>query len=357
MMTDSSYPKVTFGIIVLNGEPFTPYCLRSLYPFAHEIIVVEGGNEDVHAVTTPDGHSIDGTLETLWRFKKEEDPENKVQIITRNGFWPKKGGVGEWRTYQSRAYAERATGDYLWQVDIDEFYQASDMEHLMRMLREDPSITAVSFKTYTFWGREDIIVDSWPFGRGADVFHRLFKWGPGYTYLTHEPPTVLNEQGQDVRKIHWVQAKTLAKQGIYMFHQALLFPWQVKQKTLVYQDERPEVAAGIVGWAEANYFRLGNPYRVHNLFKDPSWLERYRGAHPQQVEKMMQDIRSKKIQADLRPMEDVDALLKTWRYRIGRLFLKVTGHFDRIWFKFTARIRRFLVLSYRFMQRFLVRKN
>ncbi len=39
-------PKVTFGIIVLNGEPFTRYCLRSLYPFAHEIIVVEGGHED-----------------------------------------------------------------------------------------------------------------------------------------------------------------------------------------------------------------------------------------------------------------------------------------------------------------------
>ena len=28
-------PKVTFGIIVLNGEPFVRYCLRSLYPFAH----------------------------------------------------------------------------------------------------------------------------------------------------------------------------------------------------------------------------------------------------------------------------------------------------------------------------------
>ena len=35
-------PRVTYGIIVLNGEPFTRYCLRSLYPFAHEIIVVEG---------------------------------------------------------------------------------------------------------------------------------------------------------------------------------------------------------------------------------------------------------------------------------------------------------------------------
>ena len=35
-----------------------------------------------------------------------------------NGFWP-----GE-KDEQSRAYAARATGDYLWQVDVDEFYLA-----------------------------------------------------------------------------------------------------------------------------------------------------------------------------------------------------------------------------------------
>jgi hypothetical protein len=114
--------KITFGIIVLNGEPFTRYCLRSIYPFAYEIIVVEGGHEDTKSVCTPDGHSIDGTLDTLYKFKNEEDVENKLTIITHEGFWPKKDELGHDRTPQSRAYAERATGDYLWQIDIDEFY-------------------------------------------------------------------------------------------------------------------------------------------------------------------------------------------------------------------------------------------
>ena len=129
-------PRITFGIIVLNGEPFTRYCLRSLYPFAHQIVVVEGGHEDTRAVTTPDGHSLDGTLEALRRFKAEEDPLDKVEIVTRDGFWPKTDEFGNHRTPQSRAYAERATGDYLWQVDIDEFYLPSDMsgrrEHARR---------------------------------------------------------------------------------------------------------------------------------------------------------------------------------------------------------------------------------
>src|ERR1019366_9657002 len=115
----SRFPKITFGIIVLNGEPFTRYCLRTVYPFAHEIIVVEGGHEDTRAVANADGHSLDETLETLRRFREEEDPCNKVTVITRPGFWPKKDELGRCRTPQSRAYAERATGDYLWQVDID----------------------------------------------------------------------------------------------------------------------------------------------------------------------------------------------------------------------------------------------
>src|SRR5450759_1649932 len=149
------YPRVTFGIIVLNGEPFTRYCLRSLYPFAHQIIVVEGGHEDTRAVATPDGQSIDGTLEALQRFKAEEDPLDKVEIVTRGGFWPKTDEFGRHRTHQSRAYAERATGDYLWQVDIDEFYLPSQMESVLHMLVHDPTISAVSFNLLAFWGGLD----------------------------------------------------------------------------------------------------------------------------------------------------------------------------------------------------------
>ena len=83
-------PRVTFGIIVLNGEPFTRYCLRAIYPFAHEIIIVEGGHEDTRAVATADGHSLDSTLDTIRRFCAEEDPENKMTLVTIDGFWPKR---------------------------------------------------------------------------------------------------------------------------------------------------------------------------------------------------------------------------------------------------------------------------
>ena len=177
---DQGWPRITFGIIVLNGEPFTRYCLRSLYPFAHQIVVVEGGHEDTRVVATADGHSVDGTLETLHRFKAEEDPADKVEIVTRDGFWPKTDEMGRHRTVQSRAYAERATGDYLWQVDIDEFYRPQDMNTVIEMLRARPSVTSASFRTRTFWGRPQYVADCWELRRGARDYHRLFKWGEGY---------------------------------------------------------------------------------------------------------------------------------------------------------------------------------
>ena len=75
-------PKITFGIIVLNGEPFTRYNLRALYPFAHEIIVAEGASFYATNAATSDGHSIDGTLK-LYKFKAEEDPKKNYHYNSR----------------------------------------------------------------------------------------------------------------------------------------------------------------------------------------------------------------------------------------------------------------------------------
>ena len=51
-----------------------------------------------------------------------------------DGFWP-----GE-KDEQSRAYASRATGDYLWQVDVDEFYRPERHGEGPRAARADPTI-------------------------------------------------------------------------------------------------------------------------------------------------------------------------------------------------------------------------
>ena len=321
-------PRITFGIIVLNGEPFTRYVLRSLYPFAHEIIVVEGAAPAAVNIATPDGHSRDGTLAELRRFKAEEDPEGRLTIVTAedeghaDGFWP-----GE-KDDQSRAYAKRATGNYLWQVDIDELYRAEDMARVIQMLRDDPTITAVTFKQITFWGGLGYTVDGWYLRRGATYYHRLFKWGPGYVYAAHRPPTVLDPEGRDLRQGNWLRGETLAGLGIHLYHYSLLLPRQVIEKCDYYGRVTFTKRPAAVAWAHDAFLRLGRPYRVHNVYQYPSWLERYAGPQPEQVTRMVEDL-TRDQPGELRQTDDVERLLGSWWYGPGRRALLALDVVDR----------------------------
>lgn len=333
--------RISFGVIVLNGEPFTRYCLRSLYPFAHEIIVVEGASAMAAGIATADGHSVDGTLATLRAFKRLEDPDDKVTIVTAedegrpDGFWP--GDKDE----QSRAYAKRATGDYLWQVDSDEFYTPEDMGTILALLDERPAITAVSFKMLTFWGSPDYVADGWFLRRGADCYHRLFRWGPGYEYVTHRPPTVTDPAGRDTRSVCWVDAAATERMGVRLYHYSLLFPRQVQDKCRYYRTRFASRYPETLAWMADSYLELKKPYHVHNVYSMPSWLDRFTGQHPPEVARMMDDIRGGEVDEILRRTDDVEALLDSWWYPWGRRALKAGDHVDRVARDSRAFARRF----------------
>lgn len=319
-------PRISFGMIVLNGEPFVRYNLRALYPFAHEIIVVEGAAPAAAAIATPDGHSLDGTLATLQRFKAEEDPQDKLHIITRDGFWAEKDAM-------SQAYAARATGDYLWQVDVDEFYKAEDVRAILDWLRADPGITAVFFKQLSFWGGFDYLSDGWFLRQvqfhGPGIVPRLFKWGPGYRYAAHRPVLVLDDQGRDLRRVRPINGVTTARRGIFMYHYSLVFPQQVLEKSDYYAKAAWARRPQALQWAQEVYVGLQRPYRVHKVYKYPSWLERFRGVHPAQIQALRADIAAGRVQIELRPTDDIERLLDSPRYRLGRLLLKLLDPFVR----------------------------
>jgi glycosyltransferase involved in cell wall biosynthesis len=314
------FPKISFGIIVFNGQPLTKYCLRSIYPFAHEIIVAEGACVKAKEIATRDGHSTDGTLQALQEFKEQEDPECKVKIVTKNGFWSEKDE-------QSQAYAKIASGDYLWQVDIDEFYKPEDILYVMRMLRNNPEITAVSFKILSFWGSFDYRVDGYSLRQGAAIFYRLFKFGNGYTYVTHRPPTVHDPKGRSMTQLYLVDGYEMARRNIYLYHYSLVFPKQVLDKCEYYKHHEWRQCKTILEWAEKNFMRIENPYRVYITHTHLSWLERYKGTHPLEIYRLMKDIEDKHIKIELRPTEDIERLLRKKSYWLGRLALKVIGFF------------------------------
>jgi len=323
-------PRITFGLIVLNGKPFTRYNLRALYPFAYEIIVVEGASSHAAHTATPDGHSVDGTLEILRRFKAEEDPDNKITIVTAedeghpNGFWP-----GE-KDEQSQAYAKRATGDWLWQVDIDEFYHPEDMQRVCEYLQTHPEVTCLIFNAYHFWGSFDYLVQGGLFmshrfqGEPWGAYRRVFKWGPGYRYVTHRPPTVWDAAQRDCATIN---KHNLSRQSrpapIYMYHYTNLFPKQVIPKGAYYANQ-----GWAVGIAQRRKFESflapldeQKATRIYDHFGTYNWLRRFHGQHPPQIKALRSDLECGFIELEVRPNEDIEKVLSNPGYLLVTRFL------------------------------------
>jgi hypothetical protein len=318
----SNLPRISFGIITLNAQPFLEYNLRALYPFAYQLLVVEGATEAAKSLAAEDGHSLDGTLEMLKRFQETQDPEHKLQIIRAKqegyvrGFWPEKD-------HMSQAYARRAKGDWLWQVDGDEFYKQDDMRAIVSMLERDSNITAVSFPYIEFFGGFDyVITGKWHLYEHPS-FHRLFKWKSGYSYVSHRPPTVLNEKKEDLRTIKWVDHPQNGKSSVFLFHYSYVFPKQAQQKVGYYSHVSwTEAFRGNQRWLDESFLGLEDPFFLGEKGKPIlQWLERYRETHPEAIQELRANIDSGIVQEKLRPTTDIEKLLNSPAYWLATSLL------------------------------------
>ena len=321
MTVEGNRIKISFGIIVLNGEPFTRYCLRQLYPHAHEILVAEGAALSAKEFATKNGHSVDGTLELLRKFKATEDPEDKVRIITSpEGFWAD-------RDAQSSAYAQQATGDVLWQVDIDEFYLPEHIE-AARNLFTDKTVTGAGVRWLNFWGWNNVVVDGWFLRSGGGDVNRIFRWGEGYGYGNHwVGPSAIRPDGSIVnhRAEGWVSAAELyRRKGILCYHYSLVFPHQVLTKSKVYKDGTDPTYEHLDSdnWSVRGWLRLETPFFVHNRYDLPSWLEWAPECQPEHGIEMFSDIKRGNIHCEIREMADARSLLASNHYRAIRVVLR-----------------------------------
>lgn len=322
-MEASNSARITYGLIVLNGEPFTRYNIRAIYPFAHQIIVVEGACPTACKFATKEGHSSDGTLEILKQFQREEDVEEKLIIVTSedeghpDGFWTEKDDM-------SQAWARRATGNYLWQVDIDEFYHTVDIQAVIHLLEQDRTIKALTFRTLAFWGGLGYRTDGVFLRKGAQDFHRVFAWGDGYRYTTHRPPTVVDERGRDVRQYNAISADFLSNRGIYMYHYSFVFPFQVRFKFGYYDglDQVNRLSQVLrerrANWTR-NYFDIRNPFLIDDtsVLGQPSWLVRFEGEHPEAIRQLWADIEKGVVKVERRATEDIERLLSNSLYTVA----------------------------------------
>lgn len=151
------------------------------------------------------------------------------------------------------------------------------MERVLARLGSEPLVDAMTFRQIAFWGGLGYVANGWYLRRGAADFHRLFRWGPGFGYAPHRPPTVVDDTGRDLRAGRWLDADATVAVGVRLYHYSLLLPKQVIEKCDYYAHADWARLSEAIEWANDAYLALHRPFRVHNAYAYPSWLERTTG--------------------------------------------------------------------------------
>lgn len=333
--------RITFGMIALNARPLIEYNLAALYPFAHQVIVVEGATRSAVGLADANGHSLDGTHDWLQDFKRQHDPEDKVLIISAkdegfsDGLWPEKDEM-------SQAYAKRASGDWLWQVDSDEFYKAEDMLQITSILDEQSSLLGILFPFHEFWGGFDYITNgTWYLQEFTEV-PRIFRWGKDFTYTSHRPPQVADNNGNILDRGRFLGSSALRKRKIFMYHYSYVFPKQALQKAGYYTNASwTDLFRKNAAWLQESYFSLKRPMFLGDRRRSAlQWLEPFRGTHPDAIRRLQADMAAGRLSEELRPTGDIERLLSSPLYAtektLARAFLAIFWPIRTFWKRIRA---------------------
>jgi hypothetical protein len=230
---DSNDIKITFGMIVFNAESILPenmlsLCVENVYPFAHEIIIVEGATKAINHYWdgntdsfTLDGKSTDNTIDVIKGFP---DPLKKIQLIESRGFWNGK-------TEMCNKYASLATGNYIWQLDSDEFWKHKDIHKIIDLLKKE-SPDAIHFMMNHFFGDFKHCIDERQDNKwgNSEPLKRIFKHIPGKSYwFRHEPPEYVCD-GKLCNNGKVINKYETLKMGIKMQHYSYVSRTQAEFK-------------------------------------------------------------------------------------------------------------------------------
>jgi glycosyltransferase involved in cell wall biosynthesis/ADP-heptose:LPS heptosyltransferase len=283
-------PRFSFVMIVLNGMPFIEYSLKSVYEFAHEIIIVEGAVQKCMFAANPDGSSTDGTVEFIESFP---DPQNKIKLI--QGKWPEKCEMQD----EALKYVE---GDYVWLIDSDEVYKTEDLERVKTLVRSDPSITQVNFNGDNFWKGLDYIFVSPKFFESGAHWRRVFKFVRGATFTIHRPPTMVWPGSElTTEQMHLVDGHKTRGMGIIPCHYSYVLDKQVRQKIELYSrygwgkdwniDLREWYNECFLKWTPENRQEIDSKYPIWTGDRN-SRTQLFTGTHPE----VMKNFKNKLVQ-------------------------------------------------------------
>lgn len=261
--------KISFCSIVFNEAPALRAHLEHIYPHAHQIIICEGSIALLRQVTGAPMRSDDGTLDLLHEFY---DPDYKIRVIQRN--WRDKNEM-------AAAYAQRSTGDLIWHVDADEFYDDYSLAAIPAEFA-DPDLMTLSVPMRVFWKSPGFVLaddkscDSW--FRYARVLRRT----PGMS-VQHLPIRRILDGHVDATGLH-----DPSDPRITAHHYAWNDDARVRLKMQLYarrdrKTTRPNWIKNVWDRWSPESANSDWPDGVHPSTLWRLWPRRYAGQHPECV--------------------------------------------------------------------------
>lgn len=262
-----SLKKISYVMNVLNGEPFIIYQLQSIYAHAHEIIIVEGAYLKF-AFATNNGRSQDSTLQSIKNFP---DPENKVKLIVKEGFYDD-------RMEMCNEFMHHVTGDIIWQIDADEFYHNYTHIYVRDLFRSDSELDLVSFNFIDLFGSLKLQTDGLE-GTSLQDVRRVHRFSPGDLWINQRPPILGNLQNEAkvLRKV--IRGVEMERNGHLMFNLTMLFDKQIQDKFLYYQSK--DFTGPMTDWYEKSIRTFENQFNMLNFEGHLTYLTELKASLPE----------------------------------------------------------------------------
>lgn len=173
-------PRIIQCIQACNEESLIEPCILQLYNKVDKIIVIEGAvqNKVDAKQATPDGHSLDRTVEIIKEIKKNKDPDRKIIFVQIERPWR------DLEELKGTFFQYMQEGDWMLITDADEFIFPEVVDDLRKAISIEPWATEfVPSAFYHFWR------DAWhvrkPCGDWGQQHQRFIKFQHGLHYQNH----------------------------------------------------------------------------------------------------------------------------------------------------------------------------
>lgn len=173
-------PKICQCIQACNEEKLIEACMLQLYDKVDRIVVIEGAVQSKVAAgqATPDGHSLDRTVEIIKDVKANKDPDNKIVFVQIDRPWQ------DLEELKTTFFQYMQDGDWMLITDVDEFIMPEVVDKLRQAISLEPWATEfVPAGFYHFWR------DAWhirkPGHHWGQQHQRFIRFQPGLNYQNH----------------------------------------------------------------------------------------------------------------------------------------------------------------------------